>query len=360
MPRALVHAAVAVTSLVAAGAVAELVLRALDFPPSDFSPWVESDVTGYAYAPSQRTRLRRAGEFDVEFRTNREGLRDDEVGPTPGRRILLLGDSFASGYGVERGEMFADLLESALEADVVNAAVGGFEIVHQVHYYASRGRELRPDVVLYALYLGNDLSRNDQWREIPGGGLEPVGRRLPTRTAESMKLRTLLERMLYSERLRKDDARAEWLPFPDYVAMCERNPSPETEERWRVVEELVTRLRDEVRRSGAEILVATFSYRTAVEPAARERYFEANPGLSATHDFSIPRERTAEILTRLGIGFVDLDAALEAHYAASDESLYFVRDGHWNALGHRVAASALEAPLRAALDTSASAPGGGA
>ena len=43
-----------------------------------------------------------SAEYDVEFATNRLGLRNDEVGPKRGFRVLLLGDSFTCGYGVRR------------------------------------------------------------------------------------------------------------------------------------------------------------------------------------------------------------------------------------------------------------------
>ena len=291
--------------------------------------------------------MRRAGEFDVAFRTNRDGLRDDEIAPRSGARVLLLGDSFASGYGVERGELFADLLEQSLDVDVVNAAVGGFEIVHQVHYYAARGRKLQPDLVLYALYLGNDLSRNREWKEGPrGDGLVALRREFPLRTTGELKLVALLKQLRYQKLLDAESERGEWEPFPDYVQMCERVPSSETAEQWAEVEDLLERLRDRVHESGAKLLVATFSYSTALDPEARARYLARHPEFGETRDFSVPRVRTAEILARLGIDLVELDPVIERHYREGGSSLYFSRDGHWNAAGHREVAAALEVPLR--------------
>lgn len=354
MSRTSTRVLLVVVSTLVAAITAEFGLRALDFPPSDFSPWIASPVTAYAYAPLLETRLRREGEFDVGFETNRHGLRDDEItAKADRRRVLVLGDSFASGYGVERGELFADLLERRLGVDVVNGAVGGFEIVHQVHFYQAQGRHFEPDVVLYALYLGNDISRNHEWKETEKGGLAAVGRRLPVRAPESSKLLALADRYLYGRRLRRDDERAEWTPFPDYLRMSERKESDATRAQWELVEGLLLRLQQAIAESGAVFRVATFSHRIANEPAARARYEQEHPEIVAALDFAIPRARIAEVLDRLDVDWIDLDAAIAAHFARSDEPLYFRRDGHWNALGHRVVAAALESPLRAALSAPA-------
>jgi len=344
------HAAVVTVTLVVMTALAEATLRIVDFPRSDFSPWVAQPATGYGYAPLVDTRFRRSGEFDIAFATNRDGLRDDEIVPKSGRRIVLLGDSFASGYGVERGEIFADILERQLHVDVVNAAVGGYELIHQVRYYESRGRHLDPDVVLYTIYLANDLTRNEQWHEAEDGSLRAVGHRTPVRDGRASKLLLLLDRALYRQRLSRDDTRDEWEPFPDYVRICEREPSDDTRRQWRLVEQLLGRLDDLVVGSNARLVVASFSHRTANDPNARARYLARHPNLEARYDFSLARERIGEITQRLGIVRVDVDGAIAEHYAQGGAPLYFPRDGHWNTAGHRVAAAALVDPLRAALD----------
>lgn len=344
------RAAGVMASIVVAAVSAEVALRVVDFPPQDFSPWVEERATGYAYAPFVDTRFRREGEFDIAFATNREGLRDDEIGPKTTRRVVLLGDSFASGYGVDRGEMFADLLEQDLKIDVVNAAVGGYEIIHQVRYYESRGRHYDADVVLYALYLANDLSRNDQWRETDDGALVPVDRRWPIREVRGSKLLVLFEHVLYRQRVRRDDAREEWEPFDDYLRICERTASSETRRQWQLVEDLLERLDDLVIASDARLVIAPFSHRTANDPSARARYLEHHPAFLTHHDFAVLAARVTEITGRLGIDRIDLDAAIADHYARGGEPLYFPRDGHWNAAGHRVASAALAGPLRAVLD----------
>jgi len=162
--------AAAVLGLAVSAGLAEVALRVADYPPSNFSPWIRSDRYGFRLAPGIATRMR-GPEYDVEVRTNSLGLRDDEPGPKAGPRVLLLGDSFAMGYGVPRGELFADLLEKQLGIDVVDAGTGGYEIVQQPRMLADLAPRLQPDLVVYALYLGNDLAQNDEWEVAPDGAL---------------------------------------------------------------------------------------------------------------------------------------------------------------------------------------------
>ena len=336
--------------------LAELALRVLDYPPSTFSPWVRAGDTGYQYAPSIETRMTRHGEYDVAFATNSLGLRDDEVGPKRNKRMLLLGDSFTSGYGVERGETFADLLEDRLGVDVVNAGVGGYELVHQVHYYRSRGSALDPDLVVLVLYLGNDLSRNGDWHETEDGGLVAIERTFPLRAKKQTKLVQLYRQLRYQEGLRREQQRGPWQPFPDYLAMCQKNLSPDAEASYDEVARLLGRLRDLVVASGARLFVVLLPYVTAVDEETERRLAAKTPDYAARYDLSIPNRRVSAMLDRLGIAWLDLTPGLRSHYAHGGAALYFEIDGHLNVAGNRLVAGELEPALRAELLDSPPAP----
>lgn len=102
----------------------------------------------------------------VRIRTNRLGLRDDEVPATRGEdelRILVLGESTAFGAEVEQEESFVELLEQDLDrrlpacrVSVINAAVTGYSLFQSLKYLELRGLALEPDLVL--IYHGyNDF-----------------------------------------------------------------------------------------------------------------------------------------------------------------------------------------------------------
>lgn len=328
-------------------AVAEGALQLADFPPSNFSPWISDPATAYRFASNLDERMVRP-EYDVRFQTNSLGMRDDEVGPKKGLRVLLLGDSFTCGYGVERGQMFADLLEQALGVEIVNAGVGGWEIVHQLHYYRDRGRRLAPDLVVYALYLANDLTRNEEWVEHAGNRLESRQRKYPVRLRYQFKLPALVSRLGYRLKEEKADRQSEWVPYPDYLSICQRSLGPEGTERYRTAERLLGELRTEVEASGARFLVALFSYRTVTEPPTRRRFLASRGDGGASLDLERPEREVTAFLDSIGVDYLRLNGPLRDAYQ-DQAPLYFHSDGHFTARGHRVVADAMTPVLRARL-----------
>jgi hypothetical protein len=71
----------------------------------------------YRLNPGYRGRIYNRAEYDNEIRINAAGLRGAELGPkTPGKeRILVLGDSFVFGVGVEDTETFTAGLDASAE-----------------------------------------------------------------------------------------------------------------------------------------------------------------------------------------------------------------------------------------------------
>ncbi len=106
-----------------------------------------------------------SGELQVDgritaLRTNSLGLRGPE--PGPGRpRVLVLGDSFAMGMGVEEREAIparlADhLREEGVDAVVGNAGMWGTSPREWPHTLARFRPGFRPDAVVALCYAGND------------------------------------------------------------------------------------------------------------------------------------------------------------------------------------------------------------
>ena len=101
------------------------------------------------------------------FRTNGYGLRrDSEVAlPAPAGtfRVLVLGDSQTGGF-IDNTATYPQRLEDAWKSrihsstvEVLNAGVIGYAPEQEYLWYVERGRPLRPDVVILALYVGNDI-----------------------------------------------------------------------------------------------------------------------------------------------------------------------------------------------------------
>jgi lysophospholipase L1-like esterase len=327
----------------------EGVLRLCHWPAED-PVWVPCHATAFKFAPNIRYRQMSA-EYDVEFATNRLGLRSDEVGPKRGFRVLLLGDSFTCGYGVPRAQTFGDLLRKRLGVEVINAGVGGFEIIHEVQYYRAQGRQLRPDLVVLATYLGNDLTNNVLWQSTPDGGLRRSDGRQPLEEKGTPKLVCLLKRLVPLRRLYHalcrslEDGRLS-RPETAYLGLCALRPDDAARRNYALAERLLGQLRDEAAAGGARLVVLSIPPRAAVEDRWPRAYAGAGPGAPACDLWRPARELDA-ICRRSGIPHATMTDGLRAEWQRAGSPLYFPRDGHLNAAGHRCVAQ-IAYPLLAA------------
>lgn len=122
----------------------------------------------FSFQPGYSGRMTLPGDYDVPFTINGQGLRADGDYPQlhPGRRrILLVGDSFVFGVGVELQDTLGARLERELDADgsggppveVVAAGAPSYGLDHYAALIERWVPRLQPDLVLVALFPGNDL-----------------------------------------------------------------------------------------------------------------------------------------------------------------------------------------------------------
>jgi lysophospholipase L1-like esterase len=162
----LVNVGLLLASTAAALVLSEMVLRLMGWSPMYVSPerdrfWRYDPLLGWAHLPGQEGVLE-TPQFRISVRINDRGLRDREhpYERTSGvRRILLLGDSFAWGYGVEADERFSQRLETSLGVEVINAAVSGYSTDQELLWLRTEGVKYEFDFIVLAL-AGNDIGDN--------------------------------------------------------------------------------------------------------------------------------------------------------------------------------------------------------
>lgn len=99
------------------------------------------------------------GIYKYRLRTDSSGYRiPGNDTPCDGPVIVVLGDSFALGIGVEEEESFAGLIRLRLagRACLVNASVPGSGLTQQLALYEMEIRDLKPAAVILATFT-NDL-----------------------------------------------------------------------------------------------------------------------------------------------------------------------------------------------------------
>ena len=101
-------------------------------------------------------------EFSTTVRVNSAGFRDDE-GSLEAPSVVVLGDSYAMGWGVEQDETFAARLESLLDVTVLNAGISSYGTVREL---AALGRVDRDSLrMLVIQYHSNDVVENLTYAE---------------------------------------------------------------------------------------------------------------------------------------------------------------------------------------------------
>lgn len=292
-------------------------------------------------------------EFSTRVTHDSHGYRSTEIPRerTPGKtRVLVLGDSFAYGIGVEDDETFsARLLRMDPRLEVINTGVSGYGTSQQLLLLQEEGLAFSPDVVLVAFFW-NDVA-NSFYREVPRFVLEEGRPRHEPPSedwqheVESWKpspphrRRLLRHSYLYrfaSDRLALGRFQARrWLGVPIERGL---RVNPEDQEAaWSLTFALLREIAAIARAHGAETVLAVIPEQAQVQPQTRIEGLEPD-------DYEV-QEKLRTFASAEGIAYLDLLPALSAEFQATGRPLYYLRDRHLNARGHEVTAEAIYAFL---------------
>ena len=339
--------------------VAELVLRAA-IPDVEIRTPLARGGFLRPYVPGAEADLVGA-DFRVRYSINESGFRDVRGraiarGDAARTRILLLGDSFTEGFGVDQADTWARRLEQLGEYEVWNLGRMGASPL----FYVVMAREyvplLHPDVVVVQLF-DNDLDEN-RFRHLPRDrdgrvGAMPDAMRprvgAAGRLADTWRGLALvqafqrLERRLAGKDLPRLFVRpgsrigSEPAPagrgeplFPWYDPARTADWEPKLAEQEVLVRQLVT----ELRAANTYVLLAYVPHApelVAGDPAASR----------ARNPHAQRLERLARELEVPLLDGIDLFAAP----GRAPGDYYLPRDQHWNAAGHALFADALESAL---------------
>lgn len=280
-------------------------------PPRPARPdlYVRSEAVGYHLWPSTRSCSRYPADRGrvLELVSNSDGFRSSrELGePDPRPHILVLGDSFVQGLGVEEGErMLEDLerLEPGWRVD--GLGMSGWGVGLMLRALAALGPKAKPDVVVLAFYT-DDFRRAQL--EYSGAGY-----RIPKYRVENGKL---VEH-----------------PYPAWTG-------------WRR-----SRLAYALLRSIARLDRNRYSLHTAllnrfqavVASLGARPALAFLPGKGGTAEDNERRAFLAAWASDHRVPYLDLTDAMQA---AGGKALFIPHDSHWNVRGHQVAAQGLHALL---------------
>jgi hypothetical protein len=302
---------------------------------------------------SNMTQFSRYGH---ELVTNSAGMRDYEhdLRKSPGvYRILVLGDSFMEANQVRFEDAFVSVLERRLKewlrrpVEVVNASVSGWGTDDELTYFMREGIKYRPDLILVAMTLHNDLDDNlrGQFHEFRNGRIEqrpvtlmPWGSFVVLKIKEWMASHSHLYRLAHLTKT-ANRVSTEGRNLKSHVAsLLRRMPDDRIQAGWEMTRQLLRKLRETADTINAPVAVMLLPLEIQVYPEALNDFLASHHLNQADIDLFKPQEMMRELGQNVGFSTIDLYSVFGDAKAKCNCALFVKNDGHWNKLGHQIAA----------------------
>ena len=323
---------------------AEIFLRLLS-PVPMLPRYIQAGSHGVRANMPDQTYRHRTPEYTVELRTNSKGMRADVEfslkKPEGTLRIVVLGDSFGMGYGVDLDETSLSILESMLESElqcdveILNFSVSGFGPSEELIVLEAEAMQYQPDLVIQ-YYTSTDLvddTRSGLFRIEDGELVRSGDTYLPAVKTRELLFSFAAYRWLAGEshlyNLVRDSAGTKvkailallrsLKPAEQDTASDKANSSSKSSKNASGADltlAILDRMRDVVESSGARFEILSVPVRSN-----RSKFVEYFPGDPDKHPFITP---------------------LPLFEQADGRMLYWERShGHWTPLGCRLVAETL-------------------
>jgi hypothetical protein len=259
-------------------------------------------------------------EFHTRVQINSHMLRDREFPyekPAGVKRSLVLGDSFAFGWGVEAEETASKVIERALPGtEVLNAGCSGWGSLQELAFLQVEGIRYHPDLVLL-FYGENDSIDNFTHYEFRHGRLMYAG------TEQGLRADT--ERFLLKHSAIWNLV-APMLPTRGAAAAPAKPATPPP--YWKTLADSILEMQQVCRKAGARLAVVYTPSKGPDRLPVQGGTYKEMRSLCVSHD----------------IEFIDPIPALRQ--AAASHPVYFDLDDHWNRDGHAAVGAAVAEVLR--------------
>ena len=308
----------------------------------------------------------KASEFNVHYSINSLGLREREISkrkPQGSKRLLLLGDSFTEGNGVEAKDAFPAQLQALIDSmqlpsrwEVINAGEASYSPLLMYLLLKKQLIELEPDLVILNLDL-SDFFDDFQYSQLATFDVngEPLAVRPEperTRGAWHVELAYRLKDFLKENTRAYNFFRRHIVPFLaerpnasgdvrfDKYAMLRDDYAFGDGRDLALTFSYIKRIRDLLDARGIVFWLAVYPYAHQISP--REWHVgRVFWGFEQNRVYSIePQKQIEQLAQKSGIPVVNMTEDFQKR-SKVEFPLYFAYDGHFTPAGHSVAARAL-------------------
>lgn len=322
-------------------------------------------VFHHRFVPNASGRYKQL-EFNVSYSINAIGLRDREISmnkPEGTKRVLLLGDSFTEGNGVEAKDAFPARLQALVDAaglstrwEVLNAGEGSYSPLLEYLLLEKQLTDLEPDSVILNLDLsdvyddiqytkfatfdasGKPVAVRGEPERKPGPWYVEATYSLKDFLKEHTRLYNFSRRRVAPLLMARPDASGD--VRVDKYAMIRDGYDHGNGSDWSLTFGYIERIRDLLAVRGIPLWLTVYPYAHQISP--REWHdgrvfwsFEQNRVYTTA-----PQKQVEELGRSRGIPVINMtDDFLER--SKKEFPLYFAYDGHFLPAGHAVAAEAI-------------------
>jgi len=362
------------SSMVFAILIVEMLLRHLDISYPIF--YRIDEHIGWDHIPNVEGWFREEGEAYIKI--NQDGLRDREhkiPKPSNTLRIAVLGDSFAQAFQVPMEKSFSAILERKLgkcnalagrKVEVINFGVSSYGTAQELLVLRHKVWKYKPDIVVLGFLTGNDLRNNLRAVENDVPSLRPYfvhnnnGKlvlddsflstpkylfyqkfgHIIYPTINNLRVLQLInhQRILWSEKSNHSGNNGDGELGLDMIYKAPDDPV--WQKAWKVSEDLLVLMSNEIKEHGAEFLLVTLSNGIQVDPNPKKRQQVMEKFGINTLSYADDRIRKFAENKQIDV----LNLAPQFQNYAEKNQVYLhgfenstLGEGHWNENGHILA-----------------------
>lgn len=332
------------------------------FRLKDSKFYQRDDELGWIPRANVHGRHDKPGSFESKFSTNSYGFRDVDhslLKDKGTQRIVVIGDSFAWGFGVNNGEIFTDYLEAGLnDTEVINLGVTGYGLRQETAIFKRLGLKFEPDILLLA-FVSNDIYRAS--KNTADGSFVEVPQSLAIRQDDSLirKVKKTLSRnsafySLFQDATNQNKFLVDLLVSlgvkepPGGFLELDSNLMPalkiypiQLKKSWREAKQELLKLETISKEHGVRFVIALVPSLQSVNSKSFKQSIAYTEYYKSDFDLDQPYRMLEEFGQKHGIEIINPLAAFR-RTAATGVDLYLRRDMHFSRDGHKLFAKMIQ------------------
>jgi len=312
-------------------------------------------------------------DWDVNVKINSKGLRDREFDynkPRDRYRVLVMGDSFTFGFGVNLNDTYAKIIEKLLDensnkrVEVINSGFASGKSIDTAYlFFKEEGYKYNPDIVIYGYLPANDLTgievnsrywdndkngfptliRNPTTTYIGKEGLQYIN---TTRVYEEEEVNTFYRIHRFSSKYShaytffknkiKSTIGVYFRKFyePKYSTIYDTQYSEQYSKGWELTKVFILELNKIIEDQGAEFIITYIPAKPQYNDKMWNEFLFVSGNDNSELIRTKPQDLLKEFTSKNNVRAIDLYPVMHDN---QEEELYFNIDPHWTNKGHELA-----------------------